>query len=609
MKKKIWLLFLFILFVLSFFLTLIYFSKVKYFEPLSISITGLSDSEFEKINVLAETPLGKKMYLQKNITEKSFSTNGAGIFFRNIFMSLPVKKDSNTFKISIKHGKDEIAFSSCVMKNYLEINDLISNTDIKKYKLKYFFSATIFQKIKSVSLWRREVKKEVFTLIFVFLFLIVVTSLLSFYFSIIRNKVLKWVTFKGNNQRINSLLFAAFLVGNIFLLRYFIELIQERAFNQSTCLIFYILILNTLLILTFIFEKVFRKPELFFNLRISFVVLMIMLSIIEITLRRLKINATYFENTYGESNTGIYSNSINSRRVLTFKPDSELRHRYKEFEYYRKIYSEGFTQSLPSQCKKKNEVRILALGDSFTEGVGSPFDSTWVELLKGKLNKADKERFYEVFNAGVSGSDPVLEYVLLTEVLQSFSPDLVIVMVNESDINDFIVRGGFERIAKNDSLVLCKKGPWWEWAFNISFVTRLIVINGFSYNQLLIRESDMKTETAIAIEKINFTLNRFKDYTSNKKMQFLTVFLPSPHELEDGGNYQFEKLIKNLEKNNVYTLNMYEKFSAIISSKPELLNTYYWKIDGHCRPAGYNFIAEKIQSYIIGNEILKSISN
>jgi len=348
--------------------------------------------------------------------------------------------------------------------------------------------------------------------------------------------------------------------------------------------------------------KLLKKSELFLNLRITIVVVMVMLIFIELILRSLQVNATYFEKTFGITNSGIYNNNTNFRRILKFTPNTEQRYISKEFKYYRKIYNNGFTQSFPSNPKIHNEVRILALGDSYTVGIGSPYDSTWVELLKKKLNKIRDGKYFDIFNAGVSGSDPVLEYALLTEDLQSYNPDFVIAMINESDINDFIIRGGLERLAKKDTIIM-KEGPWWEWAFNISFVTRLIAINGLKYNQLLVKESDMKNETAIAIEKIEKTLYKFNAYTASKRMQFLTVFLPSPYELTNGGRYKFKTLIDNLNRNDIHAIDMFEKFSEEMNNNPNILNKYYWKIDGHCTPEGYNFVAETIYNYINGNEL------
>ena len=597
MKKKIWYLFSIILLIFFFFVCCLYFTQVNFFNPLSISISGINDSIFEKSYVLAETPLGKKIYLQKNITQKTLSTNGSSIFIKNIFLSLPKDLDNQAFKIKIKHGKNEIVISSDVLNNYFELINFKYDNSVKEYKLKYQFSSNIFQKIKSIIYWQKEVKTEILTLIFLFIILVIISILIFSNFSIIGDKLLKLFSLKRKIKSINLLFSFLFITCNILLLIYFESLIFKKSFNTYSCFIFYFLILNALLILTFVLGKIFKKPEFSLNLRISLVVIMFILFVIELILRSLQINATYFEKTYGQSNTGIYTNATNFRRKLTFTPNSELNHTNQEFKYYRKIYKEGFTQPLPSETKKKDEFRILALGDSYTEGVGSSSDSTWVELLKTTLNESDSIQHFTLFNAGVSGSDPVLEYVLLTEVLQSYTPDMVIVMINESDIIDFIIRGGLERLAEKDTIKV-KEGPWWEWAFNISFVTRLVAINVFNYNHLLLSKSAMEQETTLAIEKIHKTLEKFKAYTKKNDMKLLTVFVPSPYELVYENKYKFKTLLEKINKEDIASIDMFKKFSDEINYNPKLLDKYYWKIDGHCKPAGYNYIAKTIYTYI-----------
>ena len=191
MKKSVRLFILFVFFALFMGLSIIYFSKVKYFEPISISITGLSDSEFEKAQVLVVTPLGKEILLKKNTDKKYFSTEGIGIFIENIFRSLPEKAKNKIFTINIKHGLEEIFFTSSSINHYLDVKSSKLSSNVIKYRLRYVYKANIIQKIESFSLWRRESKIEVLTLAVFSILIFLIISLLFYHFSFIRRKGVK----------------------------------------------------------------------------------------------------------------------------------------------------------------------------------------------------------------------------------------------------------------------------------------------------------------------------------------------------------------------------------------------------------------------------------
>ena len=80
--------------------------------------------------------------------------------------------------------------------------------------------------------------------------------------------------------------------------------------------------------------------------------------------------------------------------------------------------------------------RILALGDSFTEGLQFDLDATWTKLLEARLNAREDGRTYEVINAGVSGRGTAGEYLYYANEGHRLHPDLVLVMFNDNDVYD-----------------------------------------------------------------------------------------------------------------------------------------------------------------------------
>ena len=78
--------------------------------------------------------------------------------------------------------------------------------------------------------------------------------------------------------------------------------------------------------------------------------------------------------------------------------------------------------------KGKNVFRILVLGDSFAEDMGSFFDNLHTKWLERKLRQRGYPYRIEVINAGHYGFDNANEYMFYLKEGKKYSPDIVIVM-------------------------------------------------------------------------------------------------------------------------------------------------------------------------------------
>ncbi|MBK8672736.1 MAG: SGNH/GDSL hydrolase family protein [Bacteroidetes bacterium] len=130
------------------------------------------------------------------------------------------------------------------------------------------------------------------------------------------------------------------------------------------------------------------------------------------------------------------------------------------FEFNTKFTTnnEGFRDNYFDTNKTK--YRIVTIGDSFTECVGSSNDSTWQKQLK-KIILDSSKKDIDIYNCGIKGNDPVFEYLLLKSKLVKYKPDLVILTINASDITDIEIRGGFNRFNFKNKLVI-KEKPFWS---------------------------------------------------------------------------------------------------------------------------------------------------
>lgn len=85
--------------------------------------------------------------------------------------------------------------------------------------------------------------------------------------------------------------------------------------------------------------------------------------------------------------------------------------------------------------KEPQERRILLIGDSFTEGIGLPFEETFA----GMLYRAGQERTekVEVLNAGLSSYSPVIYLKKIQSLLDDgFRIDEVVLFSDPSDVQD-----------------------------------------------------------------------------------------------------------------------------------------------------------------------------
>jgi hypothetical protein len=91
---------------------------------------------------------------------------------------------------------------------------------------------------------------------------------------------------------------------------------------------------------------------------------------------------------------------------------------------------------------KNNKYRILFIGDSFTEGVGFPYDETFVGLIDQQLNNSD----YEVLNAGVASYSPKLYYFKIKYLIENVGLkfDELCVYFDISDVQDEIEYESFQ---------------------------------------------------------------------------------------------------------------------------------------------------------------------
>jgi lysophospholipase L1-like esterase len=272
-----------------------------------------------------------------------------------------------------------------------------------------------------------------------------------------------------------------------------------------------------------------------------------------------------------------------------YKPN--YTHLYKQLEFeYTNTYNELGSREKPfiAFLNDTTAKKIVCLGDSFTHGDGTSYDSSWVKQFEKNIN-INKKNKIKLYNAGTCGSDVFFNNKLLVKDLIKLKPQLVIECVNTSDILDVIKRGGDERF-NEDGTTSGKVGPKWEVIYQYSHVFRGIIHNFFEYNRNLIKRSELNQKKSKAIQMIKQKTEETALFCKKNGIPYILLIQPIPADLKF--NQTQPLLFINQLSELPYSVNLF---------KP--MHKYYllhhiendsWELNGHFNSNGY---------FVLGNII------
>jgi lysophospholipase L1-like esterase len=317
-----------------------------------------------------------------------------------------------------------------------------------------------------------------------------------------------------------------------------------------------------------------RKKRIFGTARATFIVLFI---------ADLGIRLTGFINTYSEQTDGNYFSQARIEKLDSWywvhTPSTFIRYQKKEFTFIRKVNSLGLSEK-EIEKKKGSNYRILAIGDSFTEGVGVDYEDTWVKQMEMRW----KNRNVQTFNAGIGGSDPVYEFALYRDKLTAYKPDVVVLTINSTDIKDIIGRGGFDRFHADGTAG--KDSPSWEWIYASNHLFRMVMNGAFGYNTDLIKNAHSEEMKQKAVTIIKETITKFDELTTKENTEFMVVMHPCLREFHDGilkPFYGQKELTNYFETEGIHYVDLSNEFKRLGKSIPD----FYYPLDAHFNKKGY----------------------
>lgn len=388
---------------------------------------------------------------------------------------------------------------------------------------------------------------------------------------------------------INLMIFVVFLIYLLKVLRF-----GSNGITFRYTLVFY---LGFAVIFGYLFSFLFKKKKK--EILLLCVSLVLVLLTTESVLRfGVKKKLTYNENLGFPEYQSLYSqrSCLKSKkkskpveRLYSYDPNSSRVESNVDFTYNHYYNNLGLRDDALEMAKRENEFRIICLGDSYTEGVGAPQDSSWVALLEKQLQSSDSTQFFNCINGGKAGADPIYNYINLKERLIRYHPNLILLTINNTDFSDLITRNGFDRIV--DGKVNERYGPWWEPLYATSFIFRHIAMDRFHVTFQLLTPKQLEKRGDKAYELIEESINKTAKLAKENHSEFAVIFHPAVQELyarQTMMDYFVQHLMRTYDYKIIYLLPCLSNKMAKEGKEPQ---DYFWLHDRHFNCKGYELFA------------------
>lgn len=292
----------------------------------------------------------------------------------------------------------------------------------------------------------------------------------------------------------------------------------------------------------------------------------------------------FYSSVYTQNKVKIvFGNFFDLSDQLHVRKDFEnktLQWHNNEFSYAHQYNKLGYRS--PETNFSNNHTKILMLGDSFTEGVGAPADSSWPFLFAQKMNRSYENIQY--LNSGIAGKDPYHYYYDLQHLKNIVHPKYVIILLNDTDIDDIASRGAWERFDKHHQNL--EWGFWWEPFYASSFIFRNIY---HKITQKSLYDFDDQNSLNLIKEVIQEQI-----YPKCAKMGAeLWVFVIPTYQGYISNIDRWETLNFN-ENSNIKFYKLHDTLKNYAQQQHLQPTDIYWPNDGHLNSKGYDWLAENI---------------
>ena len=251
------------------------------------------------------------------------------------------------------------------------------------------------------------------------------------------------------------------------------------------------------------------------------------------------------------------------------------------------------------QEKRKNEFRIIVLGDSYTASAGVAFENIYTQLLENFLQSRNPTHYaINVMNLGVGGYNIVHYNYVLTEIALTLKPDYIIVGVfptNDLNIRDYYTHRrialGLEKPRRRDgieSLYIYRAFGW-----NLLFVYKYIQGKlSFSFRKNH-HKTDLKLDTEGWLRNIE-ALKSTSKIAKKEGIPFLVFLLPQASKFFNQKK-RHDKIRGLCEQMGIECIDMLNEFiKSGIPPQKLRLNI----IDSHPNEKYHKIVASRLTEYM-----------
>lgn len=300
-----------------------------------------------------------------------------------------------------------------------------------------------------------------------------------------------------------------------------------------------------------------------------------------------------FCNKYTKLKQRFYYKSDNLS-LRTFPADYSYSLKTADFSYTHQYNEYGIRERKNLKELSKSKEIILACGDSFTEGVGSSPEKTWVRSLENKLNLQYDNKYLSI-NAGLSGLDPIYSYKIAEFLINDFSVDYLILTIGSNDFIDVILRGGDERFQGNS--VKYPRRPIADYFFAFSYVFRSFANKYYDYPFLLMNEEEYQKKMTNAGKILQNEIIKYQQLAQQNDFELIVQIFPDSQEFKTG-KYEFSQIYQLAEFVRTNEIIFIDLLDILNNDDLLLPETMYWPVDGHFSP----------EAYVLWGEILENLS-
>lgn len=266
--------------------------------------------------------------------------------------------------------------------------------------------------------------------------------------------------------------------------------------------------------------------------------------------------------------------------------------------------------------KKPGSYRILAVGDSFTFGLGiETNDKTYPKLLEKYLKTRPelKNKDIEVFNIAAKGYSPDQEYRQIQKEVSILEPDMILWNFSlPGDMYNLLHEGKWPipslyDVDENKLVPLDARFNWLYIAKYIkthspSFVGTSHIFNLLTYRISQVRFTSRKPYmsnkdmTPWIAKKIHLEIRDIQKLAEKKNMQLVIVSLPYPEQFNMSTQSRsltlaYQSIIQSAQQSGTVVIDMKD---SIVKKKPHSWSDLYFKIDYHPNQKGAAFFAETV---------------